>query len=261
MAAARAARSPWPGSGPFRPWSSQVIALQAATVAAWGWYAVLALQSTGRPQAHGPVWWCMPGMTLAPHSGGLTSGSVATGLPVWLVMSTAMTVPAVLPAAQHVATNTFRRQRSRAVGVFTATYLAVWLSFVAAVVVLLAPLQTASPYPLFASALAIAAAYEMTPLKLRALNRCHRSSPLPPSGARAVAGVARFGWINASGCVASCWAAMLAMLLAPGGQLLVTVTLTAAMSYERLTRRPRRGRRRVAAAYATVAIAIVLVAI
>jgi predicted metal-binding membrane protein len=113
---------------------------------------------------------------------------------------------------------------------------------------------------LFAAALAAAAGYELTPLKRRALNRCHRGAPLPPTGVRRVAAVARFGWLNASGCVASCWLAMLAASIAPVVQPLALAGFTFAMTYERLTRRPRTARRRIATSYLAIAAAFVVVA-
>jgi predicted metal-binding membrane protein len=112
----------------------------------------------------------------------------------------------------------------------------------------------------FALSLAAAAAYELTPVKRWALNRCHRTSPLPPSGALGVFGVARFGWLSASGCIASCWAAMLAMLLATVAQPLVMGAMTAATTYQRLTWRPLTGRRRVAIGYAALAAVFMLAA-
>lgn len=118
---------------------------------------------------------------------------------------------------------------------------------------LIAALSVAPAGTLFSVVLAAAAAYELTTVKRWALNRCHRSRPLPPSGLRGVAGVARFAWISASGCVASCWLSMLAMLAAPGARPLVMVGVTVAMTYERLTRRPRSGRQRVAVGYTGVA--------
>lgn len=93
------------------------------------------------------------------------------------------------------------------------------------------------------------------PLKRRALNRCHRGAALPPAGARRVAALARFGWLNASGCVASCWPAMLAAWIAPVAQPAALAGFALAMTYERLARRPLTARRRVATGYLAVALA------
>jgi hypothetical protein len=80
-------------------------------------------------------------------------------------------------------------------------------------------------------------------------------------GVRGVAGVVRFAWINASGCIASCWLSMLAMLAAPEARPLAMVGMTVAMTYGRLTRRPLSGQKRVAAGYTGVAAALLALAI
>ncbi|HEY3959228.1 MAG TPA: DUF2182 domain-containing protein [Solirubrobacteraceae bacterium] len=186
---------------------------------------------------------------------------VVSSLPMWLLMAAAMMLPGALPAAQHVATNTFRRGRSRAVGAFIGTYLLIWIAFGVAAEMLITAVGVAPGGAVFAVVLAAAAVYELTTVKRWALNRCHRSWPLPPSGLHSVIGVARFAWISASGCVASCWASMLAMLAAAGTRPLVMVGVTVAMTYERLTRRPRSGRQRVAVGYSGVAALFLLAAV
>jgi len=228
----------------------------------WLVYSTLWVQSLGRvPEAKTSIWWCMPGMSAAASNGAQGVTSAVSWLPMWLLMSAAMTLPAVLPAAQHAAVNSFRRRRSSAVAVFLGTYLLLWLAYGIAADAALAPLRAAPADLIFPLALATAAAYELTPAKRWAVNRCHRTTPLPPSGLRGIASVGRFGWINASGCVASCGPAMLAMLLAPTAQPLAMAGFTIAMSYGRLTRRPRTGRRRVAACYAIIASLFMLAAL
>lgn len=224
---------------------------------AWLLYLAISAQRLLRPSvANASVWWCMPSMRIG-HQAPVAPDA---WLAMWLLMSLAMTLPATLPAAQHVATNTFCHRRTGAVAVFLTVYLCAWLAFGLAAEPLLARLRHAPADALFALALAAAAAYELTSVKRWALNRCHRTSPLPPSGLRGILGVARFGWLSASGCVASCWAAMLAMLLAPVARPLVMGTVTAAMTYQRLTRRPLTGRRRVATGYTALAAVFVLAA-
>lgn len=246
----------------FAPWCRQVALAQATIILAWLVYATIWVQSLGGvPEAKASIWWCMPGMSAAVPNGGSGVTVAVSWLPMWLLMSAAMTLPAVLPAAQHVAVNSFRRRRSWAVVVFFGGYLVLWLVFGIAADAALTPLRSAPAGIIFSLALAAAAAYELSPAKRWAVNRCHRTTPLPPSGLPGIASVARFGWINASGCVASCGPAMLAMLKAPAAQPLAMAGFTLAMSYGRLTRRPRTGRRRVAACYATSASLITLAAL
>jgi predicted metal-binding membrane protein len=216
----------------------------------------------GQTEASTSAWWCMPGMSLG-GSAAASPGTIDPGaqMPMWLLMSLVMALPGELPAAQYVATNTFRRGRSSAVAIFIAVYLLVWLACGLPATVVMSALHGLPADALFATALAAAAGYELTPLKRRALNRCHRGAPLPPIGARRVAGVARFGWLNASGCVASCWPAMLVASIAPIDQPLAIAGFTVVMTYERLTRRPRKARRRVATSYLAIAAAFAVIAL
>jgi len=196
----------------------------------------------------------MPDMSAqAPGKSSLALGVLA-GLPGWLLMSVAMTLPGVMPAVEHVAVNSFRRRRSMALCVFFAAYLLVWAAAGVPVFVFSGTVGASAGLAAFAVALALAAGYELTVVKRRALNRCHRTTPLPPAGVRSILAVGRFGWINTSGCVASCWLSMIAMLAAGPAKPLVMVFLTGATTYGRLARRPDRTRRRVAAGYAASAV-------
>jgi predicted metal-binding membrane protein len=201
----------------------------------------------------------MPGMSAqAPGNSSLAS-AVASALPGWLLMSVAMSLAGVLPAAEHVAMNSFRRKRSLALGVFFAVYLLVWLAAGVPVLVCLGAIRVKTGIAVFTLSLGLAAGYELTGVKRRALNRCHRTSPLPPSGVRGILAVGRFGWINTSGCVASCWLSMIAMLAAGAAKPLVMVALTVATTYGRLARRPDLTRQRIAVGYtagAMLAIAL-----
>ena len=89
-------------------------------------------------------------------------------------------------------------------------------------------------------ALALAAGWQLTAFKQRALRDCHRTVPLPPNGRAATIGVARFGLVNGSACVRCCWPAMLAMAVVPGAQMLLwTALLAGLMTAEKVARRPK----------------------
>lgn len=243
------------------PWrlalSLQVQAVLLIAVVTWVVIIGLWLApSAGSGQTSGSMWWCMPGMSPRAANGGSASVWLTGWIPTWLAMTVAMALPGELPAAQYVATNTFRRNRTSAVAIFVAVYVLLWLSCGLPGSLLLAALR-GLPGGVVVALLA-AAFWELTPLKRRALNRCHRGEALPPTGARRVAGVARFGWLNASGCIASCSPAMLAACVMPVAQPLAMAGFTAAMTYERLTRRPRTARRRIAASYLAIAAVFVL---
>ncbi len=243
--------------------SAQVRLLAALAAAAWAAFAWMWLgSSAGAAGASASTWWCAPGMAM---SGVVAPSHTGSGMPgamaMWLLMAAAVALPGGLPAAQYVATNSFHRCRSSGVAVFAIVYLAAWVSF-GLVVTTLAPRSAGlSADALFAVALALAAAYELTPAKRRALARCHRGAALPPGGPRRVAAVCRFGWINASGCVASCGPAMAAVLLLPVVQPLAMLGMAVAMTYERLTEKPLTARRRIASSYVVVAAGFALAAI
>jgi predicted metal-binding membrane protein len=138
------------------------------------------------------MWWCMPGMGLPNLRSVSATERVGSSVPILLLMCAAMTLPGALPAAQHVATNTFRRRRSATVGVFMAVYLLVWLAAIAGLEFLLIRSGGAPREAMFSVVLVCAALYELTPMKHRALNRCHRGWPLAPTGSRSVKATARF---------------------------------------------------------------------
>jgi predicted metal-binding membrane protein len=214
--------------------------------------------------ASGPLWICMTGMagtggggtSHAAASSALAPGDLVAGLPMWALMSVAMMVPPALPAVVHVAGRSLYWRRRRATLEFLAIFLAIWVAYGALV---LAPLRswgaTASGYAL-AAALALAALWQLTPLKRRAMRACHRSRPLPPRGWRASAGVASFALRNGGACLASCWALMLAAAIAGPATLAWMAAATAAIVAERLQPRPRRTSRRVAALLAAAALGV-----
>src|SRR4029077_14721509 len=135
--------------------------------------------------ASGALWVCEIGThgNGGGHMGdGGARGSFLAGTPMWLLMATAMMVPASMPAVSHVGTKSLFWRRRRATVEFLAVFLALWIAVGAAV---LEPLSgwgpAGSAYGL-AAALALAALWQLTPLKRKAMLACHRSRPLPPRG-------------------------------------------------------------------------------
>jgi predicted metal-binding membrane protein len=106
------------------------------------------------------------------------------------------------------------------------------------------------------AALAIGAVWQLTPFKRRAMRDCHRSLPLAPSGRAADVGVARFGAVNGTACVRSCWPSMLAMAVVPAAQMLLWMPVLAALVVLETTgQRPIRAARRCAVALAVGSLA------
>jgi predicted metal-binding membrane protein len=222
-------------------------------------------QGDGSGWTGGPLWVC----ELGTHGGGggghagssaVIGGSLLAGVPMWGLMATAMMVPTALPAIHHVGGKSMFWRRRRATVEFIAIFLGLWVAFAAVVLGGLGSWGPAgSPYAL-AVALALAALWQLTPLKLRAMRACHRSRPLPPRGWRATAGVADFALHNGGACIASCWAMMAAVSLAHPGSLWWMGALTGAMAAEKLAEKPRRIARRLAALLAAAAIGVALAA-
>jgi predicted metal-binding membrane protein len=235
-------------------WCPQTAVAGGLFAAAWAGCAVSWLGTSASGVRASSAWWCMPDM--APSRGGHASlySVLHHELPTYLLMIVAMTLAGVLPAAQYVAVNSFRRKRSALLCAFFAIYLLVWLAFGTSMLSAIATAHLGPGPDALALALILAASYELAPFKRWALNRCHRTARLPPSGMRGALAVGRFGWVNTSGCVASCWASMIAMFLAGAVQPLVMVGTSAAMTYGRMARQPDRARRRIAAAYLVAAM-------
>jgi predicted metal-binding membrane protein len=178
----------------------------------------------------------MTGTSLASASAGPDLGS---GVAVWTLMVLAMMLPAALPAVGHVAANSQRWRRRRAMATYVVAYVAAWAAF-GALVLILSPLWASGRADAVAAvALAIAAGWQLTVHKRRALRDCHRPWPLPPRGPRATAGGIRFGYRNAWACLRSCWAMMLAMAVAGPAMIFWMVVLTGIVTVEKSARRPR----------------------
>jgi len=196
----------------------------------------------------------------ASGSAGIDPGTLLAGAPMWALMAVAMMVPAATPAVQHVAGKSLYWRRRRAVLEFLAVFVGIWALFSALALGTLSYWGALDlPYALVA-ALALAALWQLTPLKREAMRACHRSRPLPPRGWRASAGVADFALHNGGACLASCWAMMLAATAAGPGRLLWMGAATGVMTAEKLAVTPERAARRVAALLAATAVGVALAA-
>ncbi len=212
-------------------------------------WLLLALHVATSPAHQGLDLHHRPAGVTTPYAVGLD------GVAMWALMVVAMMLPAAIPAVRHVAVKSFRWRRQRAMAEFVAVYVGVWVLFGAVVLTLLAWWAPALPDTgwLLAVALAVAAAWQLTEAKRRALVRCHRPSPLPPRGWPATVGVARFAARNGAACVSSCWAMMVVMAVATTGELAWMVALTGIVTAEKLTRKPRRATRYAAVFLAAAA--------
>ena len=186
----------------------------------------------------GAAWWStaqrMAGMDAGP---GTDLGALGWFVSVWVVMMAAMMFPSVAPTVALYARMTSRRGAGRAL-VFTSAYLAVWAGaglvayglFFAGRSTLGAQLAwSASGRWLAGGVVAMAALYELTPLKDVCLGKCR--SPLGfllgtwRDGNR---GALAMGARHAAWCVGCCWALM-AALFALGVMSLAWMALVAVL--------------------------------
>jgi predicted metal-binding membrane protein len=202
----------------------------------------------------------LAGSAVPAQPAGHSPGGLPTALAGWMLMSVAMMVPVVLPAVRHIGFNSIRQRRQLAMSLFFVVYVGVWAAFG---ILALAGRRLAlealgiDARVLLAAVLAVAAGWQLTRVKRRALLACRRTVPLPPVGRRADAACARFALRQGRRCVASCWALMAVMLAVQQAAVVWMVALTALMASEELTRR---GRRLLPLSAAALAMAAALVA-
>lgn len=172
----------------------------------------------------------------AAGSAGGVAGALPSGMSDWALMVVAMMVPLVAASVRMVAARSLWRRRHRAVIAFLASYVLLWWAVgwvtLAAVPPVLGGLDSSLPVT---AALLLAAAWQITALKQRALMACHRTAPLAPHGWRATRDCVEYGVLTGLRCVASCWAMMLACALAHHSILVMAVASGVAWS-ERSTR-------------------------
>lgn len=182
-----------------------------AAVAAGAWVLVL-LQTDAH--VHGaPSWMSLQG--------------------AWVLMVVAMMIPPALPMARRVIQNSKRYRRQRAGFLFVGASLLLWAG-IGFVGVSLAAWAGAYDYRrwLLGGSLLLAAAWELTPAKRRALKACHRTIPLPPDGRKADLASVRMGFQYSRACFRASWALMLPMALAGHGLVVMMLATGIAVAEE-----------------------------
>jgi predicted metal-binding membrane protein len=167
------------------------------------------------------------------------TGALGLMLLGWVVMTVAMMLPLVGPMLRQVAARSFAARQWRAVAEFVTGYLTIWTLLGALLVAIVAagPVDLRDGWFVPASGFLIAAVWQCTAAKHIALLRCHRTMPLSPWGWRADRDCLRFGLAHGKDCAVSCWAMMLACMLASHG-LLAMACAQAIVLHERRSRLP-----------------------
>ena len=184
----------------------------------------------------------MPGMSMPMVGAGAGRPVVQSGLGWavgWLAMATAMMVPAALPAVRALALTVTPRRRQPTIALFVTSYLIVWLLFGMVAVAFVALLRDALAVgvtTIAATALVVAAIWELTPWRVRSLRACQMVT-LPSKSRHAGRACARAGLRHGALCAVGCWAVMLAMAASMSIGLLWMSMLAVLMSVEHATAR------------------------
>jgi predicted metal-binding membrane protein len=187
---------------------------------------------------------------LAHHDALLTGDSPPPALGVliavlaWQVMIAAMMLPSSLPLVRLYSRATERApQRGRSMAAFIGGYALVWSAFGLAAfggdaglhaAVNASPWLSDHDWWIGGAVLALAGAFQFTPLKDACLDKCrHPGQFLVRYYERGPAGGFRLGARHGLFCVGCCWALMLVMFAAGVASLLWMAALTALMIHEK----------------------------
>jgi predicted metal-binding membrane protein len=160
----------------------------------------------------------------------------------WALMIVAMMFPLLVPMVRHVAARNFAARRERSVGLFIASYALVWLAAAAASSVALVAARSALQAIDLAAwtgliCCALAAGWQLSAAKVRAVNRCHGTVPLRPWTPHAGRDAIGFGLLHGTRCVRACLPVMV-LPLAGGHGLAAMAAVFAILLAERARPRP-----------------------
>jgi predicted metal-binding membrane protein len=179
---------------------------------------------------------------LANAAAGFDQAAPARWAVEWALMIVAMMFPLVVPMVRHVAARSFADLRERSVGSFVAGFFMIWLMAAAgasvALVLLRAGLHTLHLAP-WAGLIgcALAALWQLSAAKLRAINRCHGTVALRPWPEDAGRDAIGFGLLHGTRCVRACLPVMVLPLVGGLG-LAAMAAISAILLAERARDRP-----------------------
>jgi len=157
----------------------------------------------------------------------------------WMLMVIAMMLPLVIDAIRIAAARSLWPRRHRSVAGFVLGYLAVWLIAGALTSMAVTSLRTqlALDGILAAAVFVLAAGWQLTAAKQRALRSCHFTMPLAPEGWSADRDCIRYGWAIGSRCLVTCWALMIGCAVSGHGMLPMVCATCVGMA-ERYSMKP-----------------------
>jgi predicted metal-binding membrane protein len=163
-----------------------------------------------------------------------------TEMIAWMIMVVAMMLPLIVDRMRITAMRSMWERRHRSIFLFTLGYLAVWMlaGIVAGGAIVSLETQTwFRPAIVSAISFSLAAFWQFTATKRRALISCHRTIPLAPHGWRANADCLHYGWLIGGSCLANCGVLMVACSLS-GHSLAAMVGAGSIIAVERYGVRP-----------------------
>lgn len=192
--------------------------------------------------------------------------AVALFLLGWQVMIAAMMLPASLPSIEAFSEAARGARRRHAVAAFLGAYALAWSIFgllaflgdgILHHIVDATPWLADRPWLIEASTLALAGAYQFSPLKRRGLAACRHPAALARSSEVVRRGSFRLGLDHGLTCVGSSWALMLLMFAEGFANLAWMAALAAVMVYEATGRHGLRAARAVGVGLVFVALVAV----
>jgi predicted metal-binding membrane protein len=245
----------------FRAWTWSHPEWWLLALSGLAWLEMLAMM--GGPSAtsstHGAsdAVGAMPGMAGHGSDGMLAAGTITA----WALMVVAMMLPLAIGPIRVTAARSLWRRRQRAIVEYAVAFTAIWLVVSAGLLAARTAVTDAgwlgasTAHEAASAMLLIAAGWQLTSAKRRALLACHRAFPLAPTGWRATRDCLRYGACTGRDCVVSCGFAMAALFVDGGlGAMLVVAGV---LALERYSAQPRF--RTTAAALALLAVAVLLV--
>lgn len=146
-------------------------------------------------------------------------------------MIVAMMAPLLAQPLAYIWNRSLARRRRRAIALFIAAYVVVWMVAVGLLQVAAAELAAFAGGWIVAVGLMLL--WHAAPARQNALNRCHGLPNLSAFGWRADGDCLRFGFRTGLWCVGACWAAMLLPMVLATGHLLAMPVVAAFLLVER----------------------------
>ena len=180
----------------------------------------------------------------------------AEAVGMWVVMTVAMMIPLTVPSLRHVARMVPRSARAAALATFCSAFVLAWIPGAALAVWIHG--RPPVSVGLVATAFVAAGAWELTPIKRRALLACHRTAVIRAAQPGRRRTCWRYGLGRGAWCTASCGPLMMALLLT-GHALLPLLLVSLGLVVQRYSPDAYRLRGWSASALSLIALVAVLV--